>query len=66
MWNGATWSEKPLSNYGAVPTTAGYATLEVVTTDFGQQLASVTKMRLRFAVTDGEKVWRIDDISAAK
>jgi hypothetical protein len=65
LWNGATWAEKPLGNYGTVPT-VDYATLDVNTADFSQKLADVTKMRLRFAVTGGEKVWRVDDISAAK
>jgi len=63
-WNGSAWSEKPLSTYAPIPT-ATYATIEVPLVDFGQNLADVTKMRLRFAPTGGQKEWRIDEISAA-
>ena len=65
LWNGTAWSDKALSAYAAIPT-ANYATIEVPTADFGQQLKDVTKLRLRFAVTGGEKTWQIDEISAAK
>lgn len=65
LWNGTAWSDKALSAYAAIPT-GNYATIEVPTADFGQQLAQVTKLRLRFAVTGGEKTWQIDEISAAK
>ena len=65
LWNGTAWSDKALSAYAAIPV-ANYATIEVPTADFGQQLADVTKLRLRFAVTGGEKTWQIDEISATK
>ncbi len=65
LWNGTAWSDKALSAYAAIPV-GGYATIEVPTADFGQQLADVTKLRLRFAVTGGEKTWQIDEIAAAK
>jgi len=65
FWNGTAWSDKALSAYAAIPT-GNYATIEVPTADFGQQLANVTKMRLRFNVTGGEKTWQIDEISATK
>ena len=65
LWNGAAWSDKALSAYAAIPT-GNYATIEVPTADFGQQLDNVTKLRLRFAVTGGEKTWQIDEIAAAK
>ena len=63
-WNGSAWSEKALSTYAPIPT-ATYATIEVPLVDFGQNLVDVTKMRLRFAPTGGQKEWRIDEISAA-
>jgi hypothetical protein len=63
-WNGTTWSEKVLGSYAAIPT-ANFATIEVPLIDFGQNLADITKMRLRFAPTGGQKEWRIDEISAA-
>jgi len=63
--SGATWSEKALGTYAAIPT-GNYATIEVPTADFGQPLGNLTKVRLRFAVTGGQKSWQIDDISAAK
>jgi hypothetical protein len=65
LWNGTAWSDKALSAYAAIPT-GNYATIEVPTADFGQQLKDVTKLRLRFAVTGGEKTWQIDEIAAAK
>jgi hypothetical protein len=65
LWNGTAWSDKALSAYAAIPV-GNYATIEVPTADFGQQLADVTKLRLRFAVTGGEKTWQIDELSAAK
>jgi hypothetical protein len=65
LWNGTAWSDKALSAYAAIPT-GNYATIELPTADFGQQLANVTKLRLRFAVTGGEKTWQIDEIAAAK
>jgi hypothetical protein len=65
VWNGTTWTDKPLGNYAAIPT-ANYATIEVPTADFAQPLASLTKMRLSFAPTGGQKTWQIDEISAAK
>ena len=65
LWNGTAWVDKALSAYAAIPT-VNYATIEVPTADFGQQLTDVTKLRLRFAVTGGEKTWQIDEISTAK
>ena len=65
VWNGTAWSDKALSAYAAIPV-GNYATIEVPTADFGQQLGNVTKLRLRFAVTGGEKTWQIDEIAAAK
>lgn len=65
LWNGTAWSDKALSVYAAIPT-GNYATIELPTADFGQQLKDVSKLRLRFAVTGGEKTWQIDEISAAK
>lgn len=65
LWNGTAWSDKALSAYAAIPT-GNYATIEVPTADFGQQLKDVTKLRLSLAVTGGEKTWQIDEISAAK
>jgi hypothetical protein len=64
-WNGTAWSDKALGGYAAIPT-ANYATIEIPTADFGQVLGDVTKLRLRFAVTGGEKTWQIDEIAAAK
>ncbi|HXK18468.1 MAG TPA: hypothetical protein VNG33_11730, partial [Polyangiaceae bacterium] len=64
VWNGAAWTDKPLGNYAAIPT-ATYATIEVPTADFGQPLANLTKMRLTFTPTGGQKTWYIDEISAA-
>jgi hypothetical protein len=63
-WNGTAWAERALSMYAPIPT-AAYGTIEVPLTAFGQNLAQITKMRLRFAPTGGEKQWRIDEVSAA-
>lgn len=65
LWNGSAWSDKALAGYAAIPV-GSYATIELPTADFGQALADVTKLRLRFAVTGGEKNWQIDEISLAK
>lgn len=64
-WNGTAWSDKALGAYAAIPT-GNYATIEVPTADFGQALDKVTKLRLRFDVTGGEKTWQIDEISVAQ
>lgn len=66
LWNGAAWSDKALGGYAAIPNNGNYATIEVPTADFGQQLDKVTKLRLRFAVTGGEKTWQIDEIAVAQ
>jgi len=63
-WNGTAWSERALGVYAPIPT-ASFATIEVPLIDFGQNLAQITKLRLRFAPTGGLKEWRIDEISAA-
>jgi hypothetical protein len=63
-WNGTAWSEKVLGSYAAIPI-ANFATIEVPLLDFGQNLAHITKMRLRFAPAGDLKEWRIDEISAA-
>ena len=65
LWNGTAWSDKALGNYAAIPT-GNYAMIDVPTADFAQALSDVTKLRLRFAVTGGEKTWQIDEISVAK
>jgi len=64
-WNGTAWSDKALGGYAAIPT-GNYATIEVPTADFNQALDKVTKLRLRFDVTGGEKTWQIDEISVAQ
>jgi hypothetical protein len=66
LWNGTAWSDKALGAYAAIPTGGNYATIEVPTADFGQQLDKVTKLRLRWAVTGGEKTWQIDEIAVAQ
>jgi hypothetical protein len=65
VWNGVAWTDKPLGDYAAIPT-GNYATIEVPSADFGQPLLNLTKLRLRFAATGGQKSWQIDEISAAK
>lgn len=64
-WNGTAWSDKALGGYAAIPT-GNYATIEVPTAAFNQALDKVTKLRLRFDVTGGEKTWQIDEISVAQ
>jgi hypothetical protein len=65
VFNAATsaWVEKTLSSYGSV-TQGAYGTITVPLADFAVQTCNISKVRLAFNVTGGQKIFRIQGISA--
>jgi hypothetical protein len=60
----STWKDRALSLYGTIGD-GTYSTLEVPLADYaGVSACKITKVRLAFTVTGGQKFWRVQSLGA--